>query len=291
MNSRRSRNSDIPMQALSGLVSLQGLTMSTIDHALEEIILEDLLSEPLEVESSIVRLEVPDDVPLAGDPVGQEITETVSHASSTLEGSLVHENMLALDVASQSHRAPLGMTEGASASEGVAKDDPTLEGGAEDDPAPKDTGPGSSSAASMDVDVGPPLVQSEEPVVTNLSTALVGPVTLEASDSDARNPPPADGDEVSLSDALNIVPINAPSTGSASMLPALGLPLFLSNLQVSRPLFLIIHVDKQVLLLIFEIAECLRLCICLAKILWCPCPRPSFVFDAVEPSTAPEANR
>jgi hypothetical protein len=161
---------------------------------------------------------------LAGDPVGQEITRTVSHASSTLEGDLVHKDTLALDV------APLGTTEGASASEGVAKDDPAPEGGAEDDLAPKDVGLGSSLAASMDVHVGSPLVQSEEPVVTNISTALVSPVTLEASDPDARNPPPADGVEVSPSDALNVVPVNASSTGSASIIPALGLPLFLSNL-------------------------------------------------------------
>jgi hypothetical protein len=129
------------------------------------------------------------------------------------------------------------------------------------------------------------------PVVTNLSTTLVGPVILEASDPDAGNPPPAVGDEISPSDALNIVPVNAPSTDSASMLPALGLPLFLSNLQMSRPLLLIIYVDKWVLLLTFEIAECLQLCICPAEILGCPCPQPSFVFDAVEPSTASEANR
>jgi hypothetical protein len=74
--------------------------MSAIDHALEEIIPKDLLSEPPEVESSIVRPEVPDGVPLAGDLVGQEITRTVSHASSTLEDSLVHEDTLALGVAS-----------------------------------------------------------------------------------------------------------------------------------------------------------------------------------------------
>jgi hypothetical protein len=102
--------------------------------------------------------------------------------------------------------------------------------GAEDDLAPKDVGPGSSLAASMDVHGGSPLVQSEQPVVTNLSTALVSPVTLEASNPDARNLPPADGVEVSPSDALNVVPVNAPSTGSASIIPALGLPLFLSNL-------------------------------------------------------------
>jgi hypothetical protein len=99
----------------------------------------------------------------------------------------------------------------------------------------------------MDVHVGSPLVQSEELVVTNLSTALVGPVTLEASDPDDRNPLPADGAEVSPSHAFNIVPVDVPSTSSAPMLPALGLPLFLSNLQVSRPLLLIVHVGKRVL--------------------------------------------
>jgi hypothetical protein len=232
-NSHNSRSSDILMQALTRLVSLHGLAMSAIDHALEEIIPENLLLEPPEVESSIVRSEVLDDVPLAGDPVGQEVTRTVSHASSTLEGGLAHEDTLALDVVGQSHPAPLGTTKGASAFEGAAKDDPAPEGGAEGDPSPNDVEPGSSSAASMDVHVGSPLIQSEEPVVMNLSTVLVGTVTLEASDPDAGNPPPADGVEVSLSEALNIVPVNAPSTGSLSMLPALGLPLFLSNLLVS----------------------------------------------------------
>jgi hypothetical protein len=60
--------------------------------------------------------------------------------------------------------------------------------------------------------------------VTNLSAALVGPVTLEASDPDDRNPLPADGAEASPSIALNIVSVDAPSTSSASMLLALGLP-------------------------------------------------------------------
>jgi hypothetical protein len=235
-NSRSSRSSDILMQALSGLVILLGLTMSAIDHALEEIIPENLLSEPPEVESSIVHSEVPDDVPLSGNPVEQEVTRTVSQALSTLEGGLAREGTLAFDVAGQSHPAPLGTIEGAPASKGAAKDDLTPEGGVEGDRAPKggaesglapnDARLGSSLAASMDVHVGSPLVQSEEPVVTNLSIALVGPVTLEASDLDARNLPPADGAKVSPSDALNIVPVSAPSTGSTSMLPALGLPLF-----------------------------------------------------------------
>jgi hypothetical protein len=178
-----------------------------------------------------------------------------------LEGGLVHEDTLALDATGQSHSTPLGMTEGAAASEGAAKDDPAPEGGAEDDPAPKggadddlahkDTGLGSSLAASMNVHVGSPLVQSEEPVLTNLSTVLVGPVTLEASDPGAGKTSSVVGDVVSSSDALNIDPVGAPSTGSGSIILAMGLPLFLSNLQVSRPVFLVIHADKWVLLLTF----------------------------------------
>jgi hypothetical protein len=128
------------------------------------------------------------------------------------------------------HPGPVGMTEGASAPEGAAKDNPAPEGGAEDDPAPKGAKLGSSSVASMDVHVGSPPVQSEEPVVTSSPTSLVGPVTLEANDPDAGNPPPAVRAEVSLSDALNIVSVNIPSSHSASMPPALGFPLFLSNL-------------------------------------------------------------
>jgi hypothetical protein len=76
----------------------------------------------------------------------------------------------------------------------------------------------------MDVHVGSLPVQSEEHVVMSSPTTLVGPVTLEASDSDARNPLPAVGAEVSLRDALNIVPVNTPSLDSAPMPPALGLP-------------------------------------------------------------------
>jgi hypothetical protein len=40
------------------------------------------------------------------------------------------------------------------------------------------------------------------------------------------------------------------------MLSALGLPLFLSNLQVNQLLLLTVHVSKLALLLIFVIAEC-----------------------------------
>jgi hypothetical protein len=119
--------------------------MSATDHALEEIILEDLLLEPPETESSVARTEVPGDVPLADNLVGQEITWTVSHASSTLEGGLAHRDTLALDVAGQGYPAHVGMIEGASASEGATEDNPAPKDGAEDDLAPKGAELGSSS--------------------------------------------------------------------------------------------------------------------------------------------------
>jgi hypothetical protein len=177
----------------------------TFQNRVWQIITEDLLLEPPETESDVIRTEISDDIPLASDPVGQEITRAVSHASSTLEGGLVRGNTLALDVAGQGRLAPVDTVEGASASEGVAEDNLAPEGGAEDHPAPKGAELGCSSAASMDVHVGSPSVQSEELVVMSPPTALVGLVTLEANDPDVGNPPPAVRAEVSLSDAHSIV--------------------------------------------------------------------------------------
>jgi hypothetical protein len=141
-----------------------------------------------------------------------------------LEGGLAHGDTLSLDVTGQGHPAPVGMIEGALAFGGATEDNPAPEGGAEDDPAPKGPEPGSSSAASLDVDVGSPQVQYEGPMVMSLPTALVGPVTLEASDPDARNPPPVIGAEVSPNDALNIVRVDTPSSDSASCLQLWDFP-------------------------------------------------------------------
>jgi hypothetical protein len=185
------------------------------------------------------------------DPTGQEATRTVSRASSTLEGDLACEDALAFNVADPSHPAPLGMTEGASTLEVAAKEVPAPEGGAGGDPAPEGVGAGSSSAASMDVHVRSPLIQSEELTVTHLAAALAGLVTLEASDPDVRSLPPADEAGVSPSHAFNIVPVDIPSSSSAPILPALGLPLFLSNLQVSQLSLLTVHASKLAFLLIF----------------------------------------
>jgi hypothetical protein len=62
------------------------------------------------------------------------------------------------------------------------------------------------------------------------STALTRQVALEARELDARSLPSAGGAEVTPDGALQIVPTDLPSSSHDSAPPALGLPLFLSNL-------------------------------------------------------------
>jgi hypothetical protein len=134
----------------------------------------------------------------------------------------------------------------------AATEGPAPEDGAGSDPTPEGVGAGSSSVASMDVHVGSLPVQSEEPAVTHLSVALASLVTLEASDPDAGSLLPTDEAEVSPSRAFDIVPVDIPSSSNASILPAMGLPLFLSNLQVNQLSFFTIHASKLAFLLIFS---------------------------------------
>jgi hypothetical protein len=232
------RGGDIPSQALSALVSLQGLSISYFDQALEEVIPEDILSEPPEADILTIYSEVPNGGLSLHDSAGQEVTRVVSHASLTLEGSLTCKS------ADPSHPTPMEVAEGPSdlkvaaaedpAPEGGAGSDPAPEGGASSDPAPEGVGACSLSTASMDVHIGSPPVRSEEAEVMHVSTALIGQGALEVSEPDARSLPPAGGAEVTPSRALEIVHADLPSSSHAPTLPALGLPLFLSSLQVSQ---------------------------------------------------------
>jgi hypothetical protein len=83
-NSRHYRgsrgDSDIPSPALSALVNLQEPSITDFDQALEEVIPEDMLSEPTADGMMVVCSEIPD--------MGLEVSRAVSRASSTLEGSL-----------------------------------------------------------------------------------------------------------------------------------------------------------------------------------------------------------
>jgi hypothetical protein len=101
---------------------------------------------------------VPDDIPLARKFVGQEITRTVSHTSSTFEGGLIHVDTLVPDVTCKGYPIPLGTIEDTSAPEGAVEGDPAPEGASEGEPAPESPELGSSSIASMDVHVRSPPV-------------------------------------------------------------------------------------------------------------------------------------
>jgi hypothetical protein len=137
-NNRRYRgsrgDSDIPYPALSALVSLQDLSITDFDQALEDVIPEDMLLEPTVDDMMNVCSNAPD--------VGLEVSRAVSRASSTFEGSLrcqevgqdcptrmeVTEDPSASEVAVAENLAPKGDAGGYPAPEGVAGNDPALVG-------------------------------------------------------------------------------------------------------------------------------------------------------------------
>jgi hypothetical protein len=190
-NSRHYRgcrgDSDILSPALSALVSLQELSISDFDQALEEVVPEDMLSEPTSDDMMVVCSKIPD--------MGLEVSRAVSRASSTLEGSLrcqdvgqdcsthmeVTKDPSVLEVAAAenpvledgvgSYLAPEGIAGsdlalvGSSscnpAPRGVAGNDPALVGGASCNLAPEGVQVSSPSHTSMDVHVGSSPPQSD----------------------------------------------------------------------------------------------------------------------------------
>jgi hypothetical protein len=173
-------SSDIPSPALSALVGLQELSLANFDQALEDVVPEDLLSEPTDGGMMDVCTDIPD--------VRLELSQAASHASSTLERGLksqeaaldcsvpmeVVENPSTLEVAAEENPVPKDGASNFAAPEGVAGNDPAQVGSASCNPAPKgvaggdpaplgnagrDPAPegvrvGSSSHTSMDVHVG-----------------------------------------------------------------------------------------------------------------------------------------
>jgi hypothetical protein len=161
-------DSDIPSPALSALFSLQDLSITDFDQTLEDVIPEDMLSEPTDGDMMDVCSDIPD--------VGLEISRVASRASSTLEGGLrcqeagpdcptpmeVTEDPSALEVAVAENPAPKGGAGGYPAPEGVVGNDPARMGSASCNPAPEgvagsDPAPvgcaSSPSHTSMDVHV------------------------------------------------------------------------------------------------------------------------------------------
>jgi hypothetical protein len=115
------------------------------------------------------------------------------------------------------------------APEGVAGDDPAPMGSAGCDPAPEGVLAGSPSHSSMDVHVG-----SSPPHSDGMATAhaLNEKVALETGTPDARVLIPAGDVELIPDDALQIAPVDIPSSSHHLASHDLGFPSFFSNIQV-----------------------------------------------------------
>jgi hypothetical protein len=137
-----------------------------------------------------------------------------------------------LEAAAAEDPAPEGDAGSYPAPEGVAGSDPALVGSASCNPAPEDVQTCSLSNTSMDVHIGSPPIRSDGVTTTSASATLTRKVALEVGKPDARSLLSAGGAEVTPGGALELVPANLPSSSHAPAPAALGLPLFLSNLQV-----------------------------------------------------------
>jgi hypothetical protein len=220
---------------LSALVGLQELSLANFDQTLEDMVPEDLLSEP--ANGGII--EVCASVPNAG----LELSHAASRASSTLDHGLKGQEV-GLDCP-----APMEVVEGSSALEvavtedsalkdgagaypapkGVAGDDLARMGSASYDPAPEGVRDDSPSHTSMDVHVG-----SSPPHSGCLAAAQASGqgVTLEAGAPDDRVLISADGTDLVPTDALRVVPVGDPSSSHHLTSHDLGVSSFFSNLQV-----------------------------------------------------------
>jgi hypothetical protein len=255
-NSRRyiasGESSGVPSPALSALVGLQELSLADFDQTLEDMVPEDLLSEPADGGAMDVCVDVLD--------AGLGSSRAASRASSTLERGLegqeadldclapmeVTEGPSALEVAAAensalkdgvgAHPAPEGVAGDDSAQvgsascdpapEGVAGDDPARMGSANYDPAPEGVRAGSPSSTSMDVHVGSP-PHSGCMVVAQ---AFGQGAALEASVPNDKVLGSVDDTELVPAGSLQVAPGGDPSPSHQLISHDLGVPSFFSNL-------------------------------------------------------------
>jgi hypothetical protein len=255
-NSRRyvasGESSGVPSPALSALIGLQELSLANFDQTLEDMVPEDLLSEPADGDAMDVCADVFD--------AGLGSSRAASRASSTLERGLegqgtdldrpapmeVSEGPSALEVAAAensalkdgvvTHPAPEGVAGDDSARVGSASCDPAPEGVAGDDlarmgsanydPAPEGVRAGSPFGTSMDVLVGSP-PHSGCMVVAQ---AFGQGAALEASVPDDKVLGSADDTELVPAGSLQVAPGGDPSPSHQLISHDLGVPSFFSNL-------------------------------------------------------------
>jgi hypothetical protein len=263
-------DSDIPSPALSALVSLQELSITDFDQALEDVVPKDMLLEPTADDMMVVCSEIPE--------MGLEVSRAVSCASSTLEGNIrcqdadqdcpthmeVIEDPSALEVVVTENPAPeggagsypdpegvadsdpalVGSTSCNPAPEGVADSDPTLVGGVSCNRAPEGVQVSSPSHTSMDVHVESSPPRSDGVMAMHASLTSSKQVALEVGKPDARSLTSAGGAEPTRDNVFQIVLVDLPSSSYDVAPPNFGLPSFLSNLQVTQLLHSIVPLGK-----------------------------------------------
>jgi hypothetical protein len=114
-------SSGVPSPALSALIGLQGLSLANFDQTLEDMVPEDLLSEPADGGATDVCADVLD--------AGLGSSRAASRASSTLERDLEGQE------ADLDHLVPMEVTEGPSALEAATAENLVLEDGVDTYPA------------------------------------------------------------------------------------------------------------------------------------------------------------
>jgi hypothetical protein len=237
-NSRRyvasGESSGVPSPALSALIGLQELSLANFDQTLEDMVPEDLLSEPVDGDAMGICADVFN--------AGLGSSWAASRASSTLERGLegqetdldcpapmkVTEGPSALEVAAVENLALKDGVDTYPAPEGIAGDDPAQMGSANYGPAPEGVRAGSPSCTSMDVHVGSP-PHSGCMVVAQ---AFGQGVALEASVPDDKVLGSADDTELVPAGSLQVAPGVDPMPSHQLISYDLGVPSFFSNLQV-----------------------------------------------------------
>jgi hypothetical protein len=247
-------SSGVPSPALSALIGLQELSLANFDQTLEDMVLEDLLSEPADGDAMDVCADVFD--------AGLESSRAASRASSTLERGLegqetdldclapmeVAEGPSALEAATaenlgledgvDTYPAPEGVAGDDSARvesvsrgpapKGVAGDDPAQVDSANYDPAPEGVRARSPSCTSMDVHAGSP-PHSGCMVVAQ---AFGQGIALEASVPNDQVLGSAGDTELVPAGSLQAAPDGDPTPSHQLISHDFGIPSFFSNLQV-----------------------------------------------------------
>jgi hypothetical protein len=235
---------------LSALIGLQELSLANFDQTLEDMVPEDLLSEPADYGVMEVCADVLDaglrpsrasstlERGLEGqetdlDHLGpMEVTEGPSALEAATAESLVLKDGVdtcpAPEDVARNDSARVGSASHCPAPEGTAGDDPAQVGSANRDPAPEGVRAGSPSCTSMDVHAGSP-PHSGCMVVAQ---ALDQGVALEGSVPADQVLGSVDGTELVPAGSLQAVSGGDLTPGHQLISHDLGVPSFFSNLQV-----------------------------------------------------------